>query len=76
MSGRPLGRWAKPDLWEGEFEIKQRTTNAMRVVDTASGEELWLPQSQIEEIHGIPGSPGHSRIVMQRWLAEKKGLVT
>jgi hypothetical protein len=64
----------KGDTWEGTFEIKHRTENAMLVVDPASGEELWLPHSQIEEIHGIKDSK-FCRVVMSRWIAEKKGLL-
>lgn len=65
----------KPDTYEGVFEIADRTAKAIKVIDTDSGEEIWLPWSQIEEVHGVPERPGHSRIVMTRWIAAKKGLL-
>lgn len=39
----------------------------------AQGEEMWIPTSQIEEITRYPN--GTVDVVMQRWIASKKGLL-
>lgn len=67
---------SRRETWEGVFEVKARTTKAVLVVDIGSGEEVWLPWSMIDEVHAVPERPGCSRIVMARWLAEKKGFLT
>ena len=65
----------KANTWEGTFEIKHRTDNAVLVIDPASDEEVWIPNSQIEEIHGIKGNSTHFTIVMSSWIAQKKGFL-
>ena len=53
--------------------IKHETDNALLIVDPVSAEEIWLPLSQIEEIHRDKDSYG--TVVMSRWIAQKKGLL-
>ena len=49
------------------------TDNAIQIEDPATGEILWIPFSQVEEVHRGPTKEG--TIVMSRWIAEKKGLL-
>lgn len=55
------------------------TENACCILDPASGEELWIPLSQVEERHGKKDSwgrfAGEGTIVMSDWVAKKKGLL-
>lgn len=59
------------------------TDSAVLILDPASGEELWIPLSQVSEMHfrneKDPADPQRSRavgtIVMTEWIAKKKGLL-
>lgn len=51
---------------------KRETANAVLVVDVESGEEVWLPFSQIESMHFDKSEQGE--IVISDWLAKTKGL--
>lgn len=51
------------------------TTAAVQIRDPASGEELWIPLSQVEQMHRPSSHKGEGVIVMTRWIAEKKGLL-
>ena len=55
---------------EIECTIKHETERAMLVVVHATGEEVWLPLSQVDEIHRE--SP--ARVVVSDWIAREKGL--
>lgn len=52
---------------------KHETDNAVLIVDLVAGEELWIPLSQVEEMHFNPA--GEGTIVMTAWVAKKKGLI-
>lgn len=55
------------------------TDNACLIVDPASGEEIWIPISQVDERHGKQDSDGkfigEGTIKMSDWIAKKKGLL-
>ena len=51
------------------------TDAAICIIDPASGEQLWIPLSQVEEIHGKKSDgTGEGTIIMSDWIAKKKGL--
>lgn len=52
---------------------KRETDAAVLVVDSDSGEELWLPLSQVESMHFDKNENG--TIVVTDWIAAAKGLV-
>ena len=53
----------------------RETDKAVLIIDPASGEELWIPLSQVIEMHGREdGKKSTGRIVMTEWIAKKKGL--
>lgn len=37
--------------------------------------EVWIPLSQISEIHGNTGRGSRGSVVMSAWIAKKKGLI-
>lgn len=55
------------------------TDNACKILDPVSGEEIWIPLSQVDERHGKQDTNGRfigeGTIVMTDWIAEKKGLL-
>lgn len=54
-------------------QFVRETDAAILIIDPASGEEIWLPLSQVDEIHRDPnGNSG--TIVMSDWIAKQKGL--
>lgn len=53
--------------------FKAETDRAVLIVDHASGEELWIPLSQVEEMHRTPTQEGS--ITMTAWIAKRKGLI-
>jgi hypothetical protein len=61
-----------PELFEMSCHFKHETDNAVLIIDPASGEELWIPLSQVEEMHHDKNGDG--TIVMSAWIAKKKGL--
>jgi len=54
-------------------EFKHETDSAILIVDPVSSEELWIPLSQVEEIHRDKN--GFGTLVMSEWIARKKGLL-
>lgn len=50
-------------------EILRRTDEAVLV--EYDGEEVWIPQSQVLEIHPDDDPP---RLRITRWIAQKKGM--
>ncbi len=52
----------------------RETDAAIKIHDHASGEDLWIPLSQVEEMHRPKGGLGDGTIVMSDWIAEQKGL--
>lgn len=55
--------------------FKGETDSAVKILDPASGEELWIPLSQIDEMHRGNTGLGPGTIVMSDWIARKKGLL-
>lgn len=47
--------------------------NAVLLLDHATGEEIWIPLSQVDEMHFDPD--GNGEVVMTAWIAKKKGLI-
>lgn len=62
---------------EEKYELgcikKFESPNAVLIRDLATGEELWIPFSQVFEMHF--NQEGEGRIVMSVWIAKKKGLI-
>jgi len=49
---------------------------AVQLIDPASGEQLWIPYSQVHEMHGRKiGERTEGTIVMTEWIAKQKGLL-
>lgn len=56
--------------------FKASTDNAVLIIDPASEEELWIPLSQVDEMHGRKkDGTGEGTIIMSDWIARKKGLL-
>ena len=51
---------------------KAETGAAVLIVDHATGEEVWIPLSQVHEMHF--NQKGEGTIVITAWIAKKKGL--
>ncbi len=60
------------EIYEMACHFVTESDKAVLIIDPASGEELWIPLSQIEEMHRDKNGDG--RIVMTRWIAKQKGL--
>lgn len=58
-----------------EVKFLGDSPKAVLIVDKETGEELWLPLSQIHEMHRPKGGIGEGSIVMSEWIARQKGLV-
>lgn len=62
---------------ERTFELacirKTETYKAVLIVDEESGEELWIPLSQVHEMHF--NDKGEGKIVISEWIAKQKGLL-
>jgi len=54
-----------------ECVIKHETDSALLVCVQETGEEVWLPLSQIESVHHTKPT---ATVVVSDWIAEKKGL--
>lgn len=57
----------------------RETDAACLIVDPGSGEEIWIPLSQVDERHGKQDRDGcftgEGTIIMSDWIAQKKGLL-
>lgn len=56
----------------------RETDNAVLVLDPATGENLWIPLSQVCEMHwqkDPQGDRATGTVVMTEWIAKKKGLI-
>lgn len=49
------------------------STKALLVVDPPTGEQIWIPFSQIESMHFNETGDGY--VVMTAWIAKQKGLL-
>lgn len=58
---------------EFSVRIQAETTNAILVHDFASESDIWIPLSQVDEIHRR--KDGTATIVISDWIARVKGLV-
>lgn len=58
--------------WTIECTVLIETEKAIKVRDHDSGEELWLPLSQVDEIHR--DRDGKGSVKMTDWIAIEKGL--
>jgi len=58
--------------YEMACQVMAETEKAIRIKDFATGELLWLPLSQIKEIHR--DKFGIGTVVMTEWIAKQKGL--
>lgn len=61
------------ETYELACKRKFEGPNAVLILDHATGEELWIPLSQVEEMHFNP--QGEGTIVISAWIAKKKGLI-
>lgn len=62
------------DTYELACEIQRETEQAILLLDVATGEEVWIPLSQVRSIHRLPDGKT-ATVVMERWIAAKKGLL-
>lgn len=58
-------------------EFVHETDAAVLIIDVSTGEKLWIPLSQVEEMHKTPDDSGKlfGEIVMTAWIAKQKGLI-
>jgi len=61
------------DLYDWPCVIKHETDKALLGIDFETGEELWIPFSQIEKIDRSKTSEV-AVVHMSQWIARKKGL--
>ena len=62
------------EVVEIECTVVHETDNAIRI--DYQGELIWIPLSQVEEIHRRNKAVGDTDVVvMTRWIASKKGLL-
>ena len=52
--------------------VKAETDNAIKVLHHDTGEELWLPLSQVDKI--VRDRDGKGSITMTDWIARERGL--
>ena len=58
---------------EFSVRIQAETTNAILIYDFASESDVWIPLSQVDEIHRQ--KDGTATIVVSDWIARVKGLI-
>lgn len=58
---------------EFSVRIQAETTNAILIYDFASELDVWIPLSQVDEIHRQ--KDGTAIIVITDWIASVKGLI-
>lgn len=56
-------------------EYRHETDNALLIYDYASDDEHWLPLSAVQEIHGHKAKGQQISVVMDEWLARKRGFI-
>ena len=61
------------ELHDLSCEVKRETEKAILVMNYETGEELWLPISQVEKITRYPD--GTAVVSMTKWIATQKGLI-
>lgn len=60
------------EVYELACTVIKETDNAI-LIDTHTGENLWIPLSQVKEIHR--DGKGVGRIIITQWIAKKKNLI-
>ena len=60
---------SKPSEVEINCIFLRETANAVLI--EADGEEMWIPLSQVSEMHKGKAS----KIIMSQWIANQKGLI-
>ena len=71
-------KYEEGPIFEFSCLKKRETDAAVLIVDIDSGEEIWIPLSQVSELHFRNDSAGGlpvGTIVMTEWIAKKKGLL-
>jgi hypothetical protein len=68
-----MARFEEGATYELACVKKAETENAVLIFDPVSDEDIWIPLSQIHEMHW--NQKGEGRIVMTEWIAKKKGLL-
>lgn len=56
-------------------EFRHETENALLIYDFASEEEHWLPLSAVDAIHGSKTRGAQISVVMEEWIARKRGFI-
>lgn len=57
-----------------DAKIAKETDAAILVIEPATGEQIWIPLSQVDRISRKPNSD-EADISMTIWIAKKKGLL-
>jgi hypothetical protein len=70
-----MGRRTDECIELKEVEVGVDSDSGLAVSVKIEDEWHWIPYSQVEEIHRDPRSHDNDRIVITKWLAEKKGLI-
>jgi hypothetical protein len=52
---------------------KRETEKAMLITDHRTGEDVWLPLSQVDKVTRNPDGTGD--VTISRWIAAEKGLL-
>lgn len=56
--------------------LVRETKAAVLLQDPQTGEEVWLPRSQIVEMEESGGdAPDYVDVIMTEWIAKQKGLI-
>ena len=65
------------ELFQLDCLFLAESEKAVLIVDPKTGERIWIPLSQIDEMHKRPPVEGKikGRIVMTAWIAMQKGLL-
>lgn len=63
----------KRECYEMACSFLSETAKAVQILDYETGEQLWIPISQVEEMHHRPDGTGTIR--MTNWIAKQKGLI-
>mgnify|MGYP003617669771 CR=1 FL=1 len=59
--------------YEIACRIQHETDDVILIEDETMDEPIWIPLSQVEEIHRTKG--GLATVVMTDWIAQRKGLL-
>lgn len=67
----------KGELFTLACVFLHQTDEAVYILDSVTGEKLWIPLSQVEDMHKthMDVDKEAGTIVMTAWIAKKKGLI-